>query len=379
MRHLAIAVVILLCTGCGKPAVSALPPPPGVNVITIVAELVPLSRTFIGRTTARTSVEIRARVQGTVLERPFREGSTVKAGDILFRIDPRELQAAASSARAALAQARARLSLAANDLKRIEPLAAGGQASQEMLEARRTDVAAAQAQVEVAEANLATAELNLGYATITAPFAGKAGKAARDPGALVGPSDGALTVVDEVDPIAIEFSISERDVLYYRTNIAAGHLVLQDANAQGTAHVTLVDGSAYPHAGAIDFTDVRIRPETSTALMRASIPNPAGALVPGQFVRITMTGVERPGSILVPQAAVLHSPLGATVYVIGQDGTAELRRVRLGSWHGERWLIEDGLKPGERVAVSGLIKIRPGARVTVLPEQQDAATPAVKR
>jgi membrane fusion protein, multidrug efflux system len=380
MQRIAIAAVaILACAGCAKPLAHAMPPPT-VAVVTVAAESVPLSRTFIGRTTARTSVDIRARVQGTLLERPFQEGSTVSAGAVLFRIDPREYQALVSSARAALAQARARLAQAVSDLKRIEPLAAVGQASQEMLETRRTDVAAAQAQVEVGEANLTTAELNLGYTTITAPFAGKAGQAARDPGALVGPADGALTVIDQVDPIAIEFSISERDVLGYRKRVAAGDVVVADASAHGMAHLTLVDGSDYPHGGIIDFTDVRIRPETGTAMMRATFPNPAGTLVPGQFVRITLTGMEQPDAILVPQSAVLHGPLGATVYVIGQDGVAEMRQVKLGSWVGGRWLITDGLRPGDRVAVSGLMKIRPGAPVAVQSEAvQDATMPNATR
>lgn len=364
-------VALLLASGCAKPAAMA-HPPPTVAVVTVAPEAIPLSRTYIGRTTARTSVEIRARVQGTLLERPFQEGSTVKAGDVLFRIDPRQYQAAVTSARAALAQARARLALARSDLARIEPLAAVGQASQEQLDARRTDVVAAEAQVEAAEASVATAELDLGYTTIAAPFAGKAGKAARDPGALIGPSDGALTAIDEVDPIAIEFSISERELVGHRARIAAGGPAPREAG-RGSARATLVDGSPYPHAGSIDFADVRIRPETGTALMRAVFPNPDGILVPGQFVRISISGAIRPDAILMPQAAVLHSPLGATVYVIGADAQADLRVVRLGDWVGDRWLVEDGLKPGERVAVSGLVRIRPGAPVTI------AADPAPAR
>jgi membrane fusion protein, multidrug efflux system len=363
---LPLATALVLLAGCGdKPLVPA-PQPPEVTIQVITPEALPLPKTFVGKSVANRTVEIRARVSGTLLERPFTSGGLVKEGDVLFRIDPREFQASLDVTKARLAQAEAQLAKADREVKRIEPLAAQGAASQFDLDARKTELLQAQADVALQEANVRTAELNLSYATITAPFAGKISKASRDPGALIGPSDGVLTTLDVVDPITVEFTISEREILAYRKQLADG-VITAPKLTYFEAGATLITGEPYPQTGKISFADVRIRPETGTATLQAEFPNPDGKLVPGQFIRVTLQGVVRPAAILVPQGAVQQSPTGAAVFVLDAEGKAEARPVQLGLWFADRWLIEDGLKTGDRVIVDGVQKVRPGKPVTVIP------------
>lgn len=370
-RHAAIlAILVLALAACGKPP--ALPPagPPEVQVLTLAAEDIAVDASYVGRTVPNRTVELRARVTGTLLERPYQEGEPVAEGAVLFRLDPREFEAARDSAKARLAQSEAQVTKTAADLKRTEPLTKAGAASQADLDGARAAALAASADRDAARAALAKAELDLSFATITAPFAGMAGKSSVDPGALVSPSSDTLALIDQVDPMAVEFTVSEAELVGWRADITAGRMKVPSIDHL-LVKATLVDGSVLPAEGRIAFRSVRIKPETGTALIRAIFANPEGNLRAGQFVRLTVTGSTRVGVVLVPQVAVLQSPTGSTVYVLDDKDVAQVRSVVLGSWQGTRWEVREGLKPGDRVVVDGVQRVRAGK-----PVKPSAAKPA---
>lgn len=375
MHRPILLAAILALAACGKPP--ALPPagPPDVQVMTLAAEDIPAEPTFVGRTVPDQTVELRARVTGILLERPYKEGVPVKKGDLLFSIDPREFQAAVDSAKAGLAQAKAQVAKCAADLKRTEPLAKAGAASQADLDAAVAANLAATANRDAAKASLVKAELDLSFTTIAAPFDGMVSKARVDPGTLLSPDLGTLAVIDRVDPISVEFTVSESTLVAWRSDIAAGRMKTPGVDHL-TVKATLVDGSTLPEIGHIAFRDVRIKPETGTALISASFPNPDGRLRAGQFIRVTGHGATRVGVILVPQAAVMQSAAGASVYVLGKDGKAEARAIALGEWVGKRWLVRSGLAAGDQIIVDGIQKVRAGAPVKATPWQAPEAAAA---
>jgi membrane fusion protein (multidrug efflux system) len=366
------ACLVLVVAGCGAPPAPPAAPPPEVTVLTIVPEAVAASGTYAGRAVPSRTVEIRTRVTGTLIERPFTEGVPIGEGALLYRLDPREFEAARDSARARLAQTEAQVTRTATDLARTIPLAAEGAAAQADLDTVKAAALVAAADRDAAAAALAKADLDLSFCRISAPFAGIIGKSAVDPGALISPSTGVLATLDDVDPVAVEFTVSESERLAWRRDIQAG-VVVAPAIDQLRVDAVLVDGSRHPHAGHISFGSARIQPETGTALLRAEFPNPDASLRPGQFVRLSISGSTRVGVVTVPQAAVLQSPAGGSVYVVGADGLAQVRPVRLGAWLGTRWVVEHGLTAGDRVVVDGIQRVRPGAPVRI------AATAAVAR
>lgn len=379
----ALAPVLVLSlavlAACGQPPAAPPAGPPVVQVLTIKAEDIPVEKVLVGRSVTDISVDLQARVTGELVERPFIEGGMVKKGDVLFKIDPRQFQADLESSRAKLAQAEAKLAQAEVDLKRVEPLAKAGAAPQQDLDNARTSLLSAQADVRAAQAAVANSALSLSYTTISAPFAGRAGKASVDPGAVVSPTIASLVTLDQVDPIAVEFTLSEQEILGVRREIEAGR-IRSPSLERLDVRATLLTGQVYPHTGQISFADIRLRPETGTALVRARFPNAEGKIHPGQFMRVAVVGMVRVGAVLVPQAAVAQGPSGATAYVVAADGTASLRQLVLGDWMGDRWLIRDGLKAGDRVVVEGLQKVRAGSKVQAseAPADKPATAAAAK-
>lgn len=375
LTSLSVVALALGLIACGKKPTTAAPPTIEAVAETVTVQSIPVDFTLVGRCEPQQTVEIRARITGTLIERPFVEGTLVKEGDVLFRIDQTEFAADLETARARLAQAEARQAQAQLDLERLEPLAKAGAAPRKELDDAKTALINAEADVRYAQATVVNAQLQLSYTTITAPFAGLVGRAKRDPGAIVSPADGSLVTLDKVDPIAVNFAISEREFLALRRDVDAGVIIMPKRD-ELSVHLQLLDGTKLEEEGRIDFRDVRIRPETGSAQLRAHFPNQGGKLFPGQFTRVFVQGMSRPKAILVPQSAILQSPTGAAVYVIAEDGTAEARPVQASAWVEDRWLILDGLSEGERIVVDGLQGVVVGKPVTLAAEGAKPAAPA---
>ena len=360
----------LALAACGKSAPPPAPPPPEVGVVYAKAEAVPLTRELVGRLAATRTAEVRARVAGIVQRRVYTEGTDVKEGEVLFQIDPAPLQAALQAREAALAQAQANAANAAAKAARYRELIGKGvlakQDYDDALASERTTAAAAQQ----ATADVATARLNLGYATVTAPIAGRAGRALVTEGALVGQGESTpLTTVEQIDPIYVDFSQSVAEVEQLRRAAAAGTVQLA-AQDQVAVQLVLADGTPYAHPGSLGFADLAVDPATGALSLRATVPNPDRALLPGMFVKLRLTQGELAQAWRIPAQAIQRDPQGAYVLVAGSDGKAAQKRVELGELRGADWIVTAGLADGDAVIVAGLPKARPDAAVKALPLQQ---------
>lgn len=353
--------------GCGKTqqqAASA-PTPPAVSVETIRPVTVPGNYEFIAQTAASRTVEIRARVQGFLLKRHFEEGGQVKEGDLLFTIDPRSFEADLQIARAQLAQAKAQMALAESNLSRVKEGVEKGGIAQADLDKAQAQRDQAVAEVKLSEARVTNAELELSYTKILSPVSGTIGRAERQEGALVDSGQNSLLATSQqVDPIYVNFNVSERDVLKWRSDVKTGRIILENEKHLPT-QITLSDGTIFESTGSINFVDVKVDPSTGTATIRAEFPNKDSRLMPGQYVKLKVLGVERPNVLTVPQEAVLNTPNGTFVLVVGADGKAERRPVTLGDWLGSDWVVEFGLKGGEQVIVDNIQKVQPGMEVKI--------------
>lgn len=349
--------------GCheNKPAASA-PPPANVDVIDVALRDVPVVYEYVGQTESSQQVEIRARVNGFLEKRVYQEGTLVHQGDVLFVMDRKPFQAALDAAQAEYAQQKARLETAQANLNRVRPLAAKNALSQKDLDDSIGQQQAAAAALEQARANVTSALLNLGYTTITSPVTGLSSFAKKQDGSYIDATNSLLTYVAKLDPMWINFSLSENEILDLRTQTSNGSLKLPPVGKL-EAVVVLADGSTYPQRGHIAFTDASLSSDTGTYLIRAEMPNPNGALRPGQFVRIKLLGAERASAVAVPQDAVQQGPRGAYVWTVDKDGKAQQRSVETGQWNGNDWVIQSGLHAGDRVIVSNTLRLMPGASV----------------
>jgi len=361
------AALALSLAGCRKKEQQSAGPMqvPAVSVETIKPVTVPGEYEFIAQTAASRTVEIRARVQGFLLKRHFEEGGQVKEGDLLFTIDPRSFEADLQIARAQLAQAKAQMALAESNLARVkEGVEKGGiaQADLDKAQAQRDE---AVAEVRLSEARVINSELELSYTKIHSPVTGTIGRAERQEGALIDSGQNSLLATSQqVDPIYVFFNVSERDVLKWRSDVKSGRIILENEKHLPT-QITLSDGTVFESTGSINFVDVKVDPSTGTAMIRAEFPNKESRLMPGQYVKLKVLGVERPNVLTVPQEAVLNTPNGTFVLVVGADGKAERRPVTLGDWLGSDWVVEFGLKSGELVIVDNIQKVQPGMEVKI--------------
>lgn len=368
------ATATLLALAAGACSQSAPPPapPPEVGVVTARAIDVPVIRDYPGRLAATLTAQVRARVTGIVLERVFREGSDVKAGDVLFRIDPAPLEASLRAAEGQLAQARASARNAELKATRSKAIGARGLIAKQDVDDAVAAAAEAEAAVKAARANVQNARINLGYATITAPIAGRAGRANVTQGALVSPSDTLpLTTVQVIDPIYANFSQPMIEVERLRKAEKAGQLKLA-APDKADVRIILPDGSLYPQGGTLDFTDIAVDPQTGAVDLRAVVPNPDHTLLPGMFVKIRLTLGALHGAFLLPQAAIQRDNDGAYVFVVGSDDKVAEKRVDLGEQHGANWVVRSGIRSGDRVVVSGIQKAQAGDKVKPVAYQPDA-------
>ncbi|MFT4173602.1 MAG: efflux RND transporter periplasmic adaptor subunit, partial [Rhodocyclaceae bacterium] len=371
-RHVVSCLTLaLLAAACGKK--EAPPPAPqgaDVTVMTVSTADVPAVFETVGQTESSQQVEIRARVAGFLEKRVYTEGTMVHPGQTLFLIDPKPFQADADAARAELAQQQARLVTARANLTRVKPLVAQNALSQKDLDDATGQEQAAAAAVEAASAKLTNAQLDLGYATIKSPVAGLSSFAKVQDGAYVSGTNSLLTYVAKLDPMRVNFSLSENERLRMQNDVRNG-TIRPAPNDRWRVSLVLADGSTFPETGQITFADAAFNQETGTFLLRAEIPNPKGVLRPGQFVRVHVMGATRPNAIVIPQRAVQQGPRGQFAWVVGQDGKAEQRVLDAGEWSGDGWLITHGLRAGDKVVVDGALRLAPG-----LPLKTTEITPA---
>jgi len=346
-------------------------PPPGVTAMTVAPKAIPVSFEYVGQTAGSREVEVRARVTGILIKRNFEEGLPVKQGQSLFTIDPAPFEAAASRAQADVAAAEARLEQAKRNVKRFRPLYAEKAVSQKDYDDAVSAEQIGTADVKAARARLAEARLNLGYTRVEAPVSGVAGRSNRSEGSLVSGPDVLLTSVVQLDPIWVNFGISDNDQARLAKEIQAGRLAMPK-DGQFEVALVLADGTQYNQTGKLNFTDVKISAATGTRESRAELPNPDGVLRPGQFVRVVLRGATYPNAVTVPQRAVLEGPQGKFVYVVSEKGSAEPRPVQAGEWSGEEWIITSGVKEGDRVIVDGVMKLGPGAPVRIAQPKPEA-------
>lgn len=372
-RSALLAGSLGLLAGCGEEPASSARPPTEVTVMTVTTQDTPVTFEFVAQTQSSREVEIRARVEGFLDRRLYAEGELVKAGQVLFEMDRKPFEAALQSARGQLAQQQARWDVAKANLARVRPLAAQNAVSQKDLDDAVGAERQARAAVLAAQGEVRAAELDLGYTTIASPLTGLSSFAKKHEGSYLTPGEGGLlTTVAQMDPIYVNFSLSENEMLKYRSEIAAGQLRFPP-NSEFEVAVVLADGSVVPDRGRLNFAAPSFSQETGTFLIRAVVANPQGLLRPGQFVRAQVLGATRPNAMLVPQRAVLQGARSQYVWVIGPDGNAEQRIVEVGDWHGDDWFVTRGLQVGERIVVDGAIRVAPGVPLKIVEPSADQA------
>lgn len=371
-------LVVSLLSACGD---KAAPPAqlPEAAYVTIAPEKRAVENELPGRLESYRTAEVRARVPGIVLKRTFEEGAFVKQGQVLFKIDPRSYQASVQNAKASLSRAEANKVQADLKLKRYKPLVEINAISKQEYDDAIAAAKQASADVEAARATLVNNKLNLEYATVTAPISGRIGRAMVTEGALVGQNETTLlATIQQINPIYLNLTQSSAELLKLRQMMQSG--ALKDTEKSGLK-VTMVmeDGSIYPHTGKLLFSDISVDPTTGELALRALFPNPNNMLLPGMFVRARLEQAVNENAITVPQQAVQHTNDGSQVIVINQENKAEIRKVKTSNAIGNRWLVTEGLQPGDRVIVEGLQKVRPGSPVNPVEwsdPQAAAKTPA---
>src|SRR5712671_584328 len=366
MRRIALLSVVLAVLGaCAQAKQSApLPQPPEVTVVTVHREPVPVTTELPGRTSAYLVAQVRARVDGIVLRREFMEGADAKVGQRLYQIDPAPYRAALDSALAALQKAQANLAAMNAQAERYKILIGGNGVSKQEYDNAIAAQAQAAADVASSAAAVQTARINLGYTDVVSPITGRIGVSLVTPGAYVQASAATpMTTVQQLDPIYVDLNQSSVQGLQLRRDVASGRTKVAGANG---AKVTLFleDGTQYPVAGNLQFTDVTVDPGTGSVTVRAVFPNPDQVLLPGMFVRARIEQGVNDQAMLVPQQGVTRDAKGqATALVVGADGKVAQRSIQANSTFGNQWVVEGGLQEGEQVIVAGTQKVQPGMTV----------------
>jgi multidrug efflux system membrane fusion protein len=342
-------------------------PPAAVTVAAAVARDVPVYLDEVGKCVAREVVSIQPQVSGRITQLHFKDGTDVKKGDLLFTIDPRPYEAQLHAAQADLARANAALNLARSQWTRAETLIQTKAISQEEYDTRKNGVELAQAQVHQAAAATEGARLNLEYCSIRSPIDGRAGQRLVDIGNVVKANEGTLLTIERMDPIYADFTIPQNQLTAVQRNMKAGTLKVE---------VRLPDELDHPIEGTLTFLDNAVADATGTVKLRATAANPEHRLWPGRFVRVRLLLSTIPGAILVPAVAPQLSAKGSFVYVVKPDSTAEMRPVKTGQRQGDDIVIEDGIKAGEKVVITGQLGVTPGGKVNELPPGGAPPAPA---
>jgi membrane fusion protein (multidrug efflux system) len=374
---LCAAGLILSSAGCGQGGKKAAAPggPIEVGVVTLAPSSVPLTKELPGRTSAFRVAEVRARVNGIVQKRLFQEGSDVKEGQPLFRIDPAPYVAALEGAKAQLARAEATAASAKVAAERFTELVSHNAVSKQEYDNAMAALKAGEADVAAGKAAVQAAQINVGYTTVTSPLSGRIGRSAVTEGAFVQQSQATLlATVQQLDPVYVDLTQSSVEALRLRRDQAEGKLK-SAGNGQATVRLVLEDGREYALAGALQFTDVTVDPSTGSIALRALFPNPKGELLPGMFVRARLDEGVSPDALLVPQQGVTRDQKGLpTALVVNAEQKVERRQITTERAVGDAWVVTSGLKPGDRVIVEGLQKVQPGATVTAVPATSTTAS-----
>ena len=360
-----LLLMLVALAGCSHDAAEQKRALPEVVVMTVAPATIPYNIDFVAQTESSRQVEIVARVSGFLDQIAYHEGQMVNEGDVLFQLDSKPFQAEADAARGEMLAQQARFTTAKANLNRIKPLVEMDAMSRSDLDRAQGEYDAANAAVFAAKAKLNEAEINLGYTTIRAPVTGLASRSLQRQGVYVNALSEAahLTYVAAIDPVWVNFSVSQNQMAHLREQVADG-LVNEPADRVFEVELRMSDGSVYPERGRIDFLEPNFSQDTGSFLVRAVIPNPLGKLRPGMFVTAKVIGYIRPNAVVIPQLAVQQGSNGHLVYVIRDDGSAEMRPIVVGDYYGEKEIIiTDGLKAGDRVVVEGMLKVVPGQPV----------------
>ncbi len=380
---LALGGIVLssLLAACGQSAAPAGPaggpPPAEVGVVTVTPGNVGLMTELPGRLEASRVAQVRARAAGILTKRLFSEGSVVKAGQVLFEIDSAPYQAALASAQAGQAKAEANLMQAAAQAERYKPLMEAKAISEQDFVSAQAAHKQALADVAAAKAAVQTAGINLNYASVTAPISGRIGRELATVGALVGQGEATpLALIQQIDPMYINFTQSAADVMALRRALETGQLKRASGEQAASVRLVLEDGSVYPRAAKLLFSDLSVDSTSGQITLRAEVSNPGDALLPGLYVRVRLEQSQASNAITLPQQAVTRSAQGDTVLVVGADGKVAPRPVKVGAQQGGQWVILEGLKAGEQVMVDGFQKLRGDAPVKPVPWLAPGAKPA---
>ena len=368
----------LALTGCDdKPAQQGAQQMPEVGIVTLKSAPLQITTELPGRTSAYRVAEVRPQVSGIILKRNFTEGSDIQAGVSLYQIDPATYQATYESAKGDLAKAQAAANMDQLTVKRYQKLLGTKYISQQDYDTAVATAQQSNAAVVAAKAAVETARINLAYTKVTSPISGRIGKSAVTEGALVqNGQTTALATVQQLDPIYVDVTQSSNDFLRLKQELANGKL--QQENGKAKVELVTNDGLKYPQNGTLEFSDVTVDQTTGSITLRAIFPNPDHTLLPGMFVRARLEEGVNPDAILVPQQGVTRTPRGdASAMVVGEDDKVEVRQITATQAIGDKWLVTEGLKTGDRVIISGLQKVKPGVQVkaqeVVSDEKQQAA------
>jgi membrane fusion protein, multidrug efflux system len=375
-RTSAVVVSALLTLSCKEPAVFE-PPPAEVAVIEVAPRRIEQVFEFAGNVEASRSVQVRAQVSGVITARPFHEGQAVKTGDVLYRIDQTAYEADWRAVRARLAEVDARAANAQQTLTRYAALLKDNAISRQDYDNAASLAAQAQASVEEVRGIADRAKKNFDDTIVRAELSGRVGQALLEVGARVRGSEDVLTTIDVLDPIYVVFRPAAQQQLSWRRDPRTSRMLVPRGGLRLEA--ILPDGAPAPAQGRLDFVDPVVDPATGTQQFRAEFPNRERLLIPGQFVRIRLLGLMRDSAILVPQRAVLLTMGRQAVYLVDAADTVRARDVTASTWTGDQWLIEEGLKPGDRVIVDGVQKVGPGSRVRPVPATDSSAARGASR
>jgi len=364
IKLLLLGGFLLFLAGCGGSKAAPAPPLPVVEVATVVQQDTPIYSEWVAILDGYVNAQIQPHVAGYIIEQNYKEGSVVRKGDVLFEIDPRPFKAALDQAKAQLAQAEAQLGKASLDVERDTPLAEARAIARSQLDTEIQAKLGTQALVEAANANVEQAQLNLEWTKVTSLVSGIAGMAQVQIGNLVGPNS-VLTSVSQVDPIKAYFTVSEQQFTDFHRRFPTQASV-EEQRRHMPLELLLADGSVYERPGTIYFADREVNPATGAIRIAGVFPNPSNLLRPGGYGRVRASAKTQNGALLVPQRAVIELQGSQQVAVVGSDDKISIRPVTVGERIGNLWIVTEGLKPGERVVVEGLMKVRDGTPVKVV-------------